>query len=52
LQGGESQSFRLKLQPHGTKKEVALAKHRIESLQTQPCCIEKQPALGWSPEAS
>jgi hypothetical protein len=52
LQGGESQSFRLKLQPHGTKSQVALAKHRIESLQTQPCSIENQPAPGWSPEAS
>ena len=52
LQGGESQSFRLKLQPHSSKSQVALAKHRIESLQTQPCSIEKQPAPGWSPEAS
>jgi hypothetical protein len=52
LQGGESIDFRLKLQPHICKQDVLSAKDRIEALQCLPCRIERQPAVGWSPQGS
>jgi hypothetical protein len=49
LQGGESKSFHLKLQPHVTCQEVLAAKHRIEELQEMPCHIDAKPVATWSP---
>lgn len=51
LQGGQSRTFRLRLEPHLNAASVAASKQRIEKLQNKPCCIESQPVLGWSPAA-
>ena len=52
LQGGESITFRLKLEPHVGKQDVLVAKKRIESLQSIPCSVDREPAAGWSPAGS
>ena len=52
LQGGESITFRLKLEPHVGKQDVLVAKKRIESLQSVPCSVDREPASGWSPAGS
>lgn len=52
LQGGQSVEFRLKLQPHVSKQDVAEAKKRIHALQSVPCAIERKPLAGWSPAGS
>lgn len=51
LQGGQSRTFRLRLEHHLNAAAVAASKQRIEKLQNKPCCIESQPVLGWSPAA-
>jgi Domain of unknown function (DUF4432) len=43
LQAGESITFRLKLQPLASAKEVAHSRHRIQSLQTNPGEIVDEP---------
>jgi hypothetical protein len=51
LQGGQSRTFRLKLQPHGNATEVQNGIDRIRKLQSRPCCLDPQPRRGWSPAA-
>jgi hypothetical protein len=51
LQGGQSRTFRMKLQPHLSASEVQNAVERIRKLQSRPCCIESRPRSGWSPAA-
>lgn len=51
LSGGQSRSFRLKLNALGNPHEVHVAAHRIQKLQSRPCCMESNPRLGWSPAA-
>jgi len=43
LQGGESKSFRLKLQPLATSNEVTQARNRIQTLQTIPGTRVNEP---------
>ena len=52
LQGGQSRTFRLKLQPHWNQEDVGRAKQRIQGLQSMPMHTEPTPKLGWSPGAS
>jgi hypothetical protein len=51
LQGGQSRTFRLRLEPHLNATSVAASKRKIDKLQNKPCCIESQPLPGWSPAA-
>lgn len=51
LQGGQSRTFKLKLEPHLSSASVAMARKRIESLQSKPCRLETRPVPGWSPAA-
>jgi len=43
LQGGESKSFRLKLQPLATLNEVTQSRSRIERLQSIPGVVSDVP---------
>ncbi len=43
LQGGESKSFRLKLQPLATPNEVTQSRSRIERLQSIPGVVSDLP---------
>jgi hypothetical protein len=52
LQGGQSRTFRLKLQPHWNQEDVGRAKQRIQGIQSMPMKTELTPKLGWSPGAS
>jgi hypothetical protein len=51
LQGGESRTFRLKLDPRIGAQAVLESKQAIEQLQHKPCCVENLPVAGWSPSA-
>ena len=52
LQGGQSRSFRVKLDPHTSTSSVAEAKRRIEKLQDPACHVDHHPVAGWSPAGS
>jgi hypothetical protein len=52
LQGGQSRTFRLRLNALNSTYEVHRATDRIRKLQSRPCCIEAVPRKGWSPAAS
>jgi len=48
LHGGQSRTFRLKLNALLNAYDVQRATDRIRKLQSRPCCIESQPRNGWS----
>ena len=52
LQGGESRTFRLKLQPLTTSNEVTQARSRIETLQSIPGELRTSPKPGQSSAAT